>query len=97
MESRAFIPQSDIFGQLPRHELVPERTALLARGDDRLDRALANVLDREQPEPDGVALDSTTTLIVYGELVARLASREGSENTMAISSGWRTPLSRICG
>jgi len=29
MESRAFIPQSDIFGQLPRHELVPERTALL--------------------------------------------------------------------
>ena len=31
--------------------------ALLARRDDRLDRALADVLDRQQPEPDRVALD----------------------------------------
>jgi hypothetical protein len=34
-----------------------ERPALVARGDDRLDRTLADVLDREQPEPDRVALD----------------------------------------
>ena len=34
-----------------------ERAALVAGGDDRLDRALADVLDREQAEPDGVALD----------------------------------------
>ena len=34
-----------------------ERAALLARRDDRLDRALAHVLDREQAEPDRVALD----------------------------------------
>ena len=31
--------------------------ALRARGDDRLDRALAHVLDRQQAEADGVALD----------------------------------------
>ena len=34
-----------------------ERAALVARRDDRLDRALADVLDREQAEPDRVALD----------------------------------------
>ena len=34
-----------------------ERAALVARRDDRLDRALADVLDRQQPEPDRVALD----------------------------------------
>ena len=34
-----------------------ELAAFLARGDDRLDRALADVLDGEQPEPDRVALD----------------------------------------
>ena len=34
-----------------------ERAALVAGGDDRLDRALADVLDREQAEPDRVALD----------------------------------------
>ena len=34
-----------------------ERAALLAGGDDRLDRALADVLDRQQPEPDRRALD----------------------------------------
>jgi hypothetical protein len=31
--------------------------AFLARGDDRLDRALADVLDGQQAEADGVALD----------------------------------------
>ncbi len=34
-----------------------ERPALVAGGDDRLDRALADVLDREQPEPDRATLD----------------------------------------
>ena len=34
-----------------------ELAALLARRDDRLDRALADVLDRQQAEPDRVALD----------------------------------------
>ena len=43
----------------PRAEVDegPERAAVLARRDDRLDRALPDVLDREQPEPDRVALD----------------------------------------
>ncbi len=45
---------------------VSERkiAALGPRGDDGFDRALADVLDRQQPEPDRVALD--------GELEARL-------------------------
>ena len=34
-----------------------ELAALLARRDDRLDRALADVLDRQQAEADRVALD----------------------------------------
>ena len=34
-----------------------ERPVLLARGDDRFDRALTDVLHREQPEPDGRTLD----------------------------------------
>ena len=38
---------------------VSERNvaALVARRDDRFDGALADVLDRQQAEPDGVALD----------------------------------------
>ena len=35
----------------------PELAALLAGLDDRLDRALADVLDRQQAEADGLALD----------------------------------------
>ena len=34
-----------------------ELAALVARRDDRFDRALPDVLDRQQPEPDRVALD----------------------------------------
>ena len=43
----------------PRAEVGqrPELAALVAGRDDRLDGALADVLDRQQPEPDGVALD----------------------------------------
>ena len=43
----------------PRAEVGqrPERAALRPGRDDRLDRALADVLDREQPEPDRLALD----------------------------------------
>ena len=35
----------------------PERPFRLARRDDRLDRPLADVLDRQQPEPDRLVLD----------------------------------------
>ena len=34
-----------------------ERSLGLPRRDDRLDRALADVLDRQQPEPDRLVLD----------------------------------------
>ena len=44
-----------------------ELAARLAGRDDRLDGALAHVLDRQQPEPDGVALDR--------EVEARLGGR----------------------
>ena len=55
---------------------VSERNvaALGPRGDDRLDRALADVLDRQQPEPDRVALD--------GELEARLRWMSGGRTSM---------------
>ena len=43
----------------PRAEIRQrlERAARFARGDDRLDRALPDILDRDQPEADGLALD----------------------------------------
>ena len=47
-------PQVDAGAQVGQRA---ERPALGARRDDRFDRPLADVLDREEPEPDGVTLD----------------------------------------
>ena len=73
---------------------VSERNgaALVARGDDRLDRALADVLHRQQPEADRLALDGE--LEVAAVDVRAAGPRSPSRRHSATAAATFSSLSR---